>query len=99
MSQSNIKNSTSFMSFAKNFKKVQIANCTNHETGEIFKALAFTDDSNQLTFVSFSSKLGELTAAQIAAQKDELQIVELESGNLKLCKQGVDTWETVDLGL
>ena len=33
------------------------------------------------------------------AQKDDLQVVQLESGSFKLCKAGHDTWEDVDLGL
>jgi hypothetical protein len=31
--------------------------------------------------------------------KDELQVVQLESGNFSLCKQGQNAWEDVDLGL
>lgn len=94
-----IKNSMSFMAFASNFKKVSLGDFANKQTGEMFKSLIFTDATGNNTFVSFSSKLGELTPHQIAAQKNELQIVELESGSLKLCKQGESTWQEIDLGL
>jgi hypothetical protein len=41
--------------------------------------------------------MGELTPREIAAMKDELQVVQLESGNFSLCKQGQNAWEDVDL--
>lgn len=94
-----IKNSWSLIAFAKQFgKKMQVGNFVNKETGEQFKSCIFTDALGTLTFVAFSSNLGEMTPRQIAAQKDDLQIVELESGNYSLCKKG-STWEDVDLGL
>ena len=75
----------------------------DEETGEVknFKSCIFTDpqDTNNKTFVAFSSKLGELTPAEIAAQKDSLQVVQLESGNYSLCKPGENSWQDVDLGL
>lgn len=72
---------------------------TNSNTGETFKSCAFVSPTGAVTLVGFSSNLGELTPRQIAAQKNDLQVVELESGNLKLCKRGTDSWEDVDLGL
>ena len=71
----------------------------NSQTGETFKSCAFVGTSGAVTLVGFSSNLGELTPTQIAAQKDSLQVVELQSGNFKLCKRGTDSWEDVDLGL
>lgn len=71
----------------------------NSNTGETFKSCAFVGTGGAVTLVGFSSNLGELTPRQIAAQKDSLQVVELESGNYKLCKRGTDSWESVDLGL
>lgn len=72
---------------------------TNSQTGEVFKSCAFVAPGGAVTLVGFSSNLGELTPQQIAAQKNELQVVELVSGNYKLCKSGADSWEDVDLGL
>ena len=71
----------------------------NSNTSETFKSCAFVGAGGAVTLVGFSSNLGELTPRQIAAQKDSLQVVELESGNYKLCKRGTDSWESVDLGL
>ena len=85
------------VAFARTHGKMSIAPLVNHDTGEAFKSCAFTDGDN-VTFVNFSSKLGELTAQEIVAQKDDLQVVQLESGTYKLCKSG-STWEEVDLGL
>lgn len=94
-----IKNSWSLVDFAKAHGQMKVTNeLTNSNTGETFKSCAFIDGS-AITLVGFSSNLGELSPAQIKAQKDELQVVELESGNYKLCKRGTDSWESVDLGL
>lgn len=78
---------------------MKVAPFVNKDTGECFKSCAFLSSDGEVTLVAFSSKLGELTPAQIAAQKDDLQVVQLESGSYKLCKAGHDTWEDVDLGL
>ena len=94
-----IKNSWSLISFAKSHGRMKVAPFVNKETGEAFKSCAFLSPEGEITLVAFSSKLGELTPKQIAALKDDLQVVQLESGSFKLCKTGHDTWEDVDLGL
>lgn len=95
-----IKNSWSLITFAKSHGKMQVGEFTNSESGEIFKSCIFTNPSdNTRTFVAFSSKLGVLTPQEIARQKDDLQVVELESGNYSLCKAGNNAWEDVDLDL
>ena len=94
-----IKNSWSLISFAKSHGRMKVAPFVNKETGECFKSCAFIGSDGEVTLVAFSSNLGELTPAQIAAQKNDLQVVELESGSFKLCKVGKDSWEDVDLGI
>ena len=94
-----IKNSWSLLSFARAHGRMKVAPFVNKETGEAFKSCTFIDSEGAITLVAFSSKLGELTPQQIATQKDSLQVVELESGTYKLCKQGASSWEDVDLGL
>ena len=94
-----IKNSWSLLSFARAHGRMKVAPFVNKETGEPFKSCAFVSSEGNTTLVAFSSNLGELTPQQIAAQKDSLQVVELESGTFKLCKQGNSSWEDVDLGL
>ena len=94
-----IKNSWSLISFAKSHGRMKVAPFVNKETGECFKSCAFISSTGEITLVAFSSNLGELTPAQIAAQKDNLQVVELESGSFKLCKVGKNSWEDVDLGI
>lgn len=94
-----IKNSWSLISFAKQFgPKMQVGEFVNKETGEDFKSCIFTNGETR-TFVAFSSKMGVLSPREIAAKKNELQVVQLESGHYSLCKQGENTWEEVDLGL
>lgn len=95
-----IKNSWPLVDFAKSHGKMKVTGeLTNSTTGEVFKSCAFVGTDGAVTLVGFSSNLGELTPVQIKAQKDELQVVELESGNFKLCKRGTDSWADVDLGL
>ena len=91
-----IKNSWGLLAFARMKGKMQVAPFVNKETGESFKSCMFTDPDGNRTIVNFSSKLGELTPAEIIAQKADLQVVELESGSYKLCKNG-STWEDVEL--
>lgn len=96
---STIKNSWSLIAFAKEFgPKMQVGEFVNKETSEDFKSCIFTNGETR-TFVAFSSKMGVLSPREIAARKNELQVVQLESGNYSLCKQGENTWEDVDLGL
>lgn len=94
-----IKNSWSLISFAKTHGKMKVAPFVNKETGECFKSCAFLSSEGEVTLVAFSSKLGELTPKQIAAQKDDLQVIQLKSDSFKLCKTGHDTWEDVDLSI
>ena len=102
-----IKNSWPLLDFAKSHGKMKVTNeMTNGQTGEHFKSCAFVG-AGGVTLVGFSSNLDSINSSadpkiismQIAAQKDSLQVVELESGNFKLCKRGTESWEDVDLGL
>ena len=95
-----IKNSWSLLAFARSHGKMQVGDFVNKETGEAFKSCIFTNpEDNSRCFVAFSSRMGELSPSEIAAQKDSLQVVELESGKFSLCKQGANAWEDVELGL
>ncbi len=84
------------MEFAKAYGKMQVGEFANKDTGEVFKSCIFTQPDGTRIFVAFSTKLGELTPMQIADMKNELQVVQLESGNYSLCK--IDSgWKDVDL--
>ena len=76
------------MAFARNFTKVEVTPFVNGETGEPFKSLVLTDKDGNTQLVNFSSKLGELTPAEIVARKTELQVVRMDSGTFILCKKG-----------
>ena len=91
------KNSWNLLEFAKAHGKMQVGEFANKDTGEVFKSCIFTQpDDGTRTFVAFSTKLGELTPKQIVDMKNELQVVQLESGNYSLCK--IDSgWKDVDL--
>lgn len=97
MANVGIKQGWSLLAFASG-KKMQVGSFVNSKTGEQFKSCIFTEQSTgNRCFVAFSSNLGELTPAQISAMKHDLQVVELNSGNFSLCKQGQGTWEDVEL--
>ncbi len=95
MAQStSIKNSWSLVAFAHDFgsKGVRVGVCTNASTGEQFSAVAFTGSDGSRTFVSFSPKLGELSAKELSEQKNDLQVVLCETKDgrdmYSLCHQG-----------
>ena len=97
MANVGIKQGWSLMAFASG-KRMQVGSFVNQDTGEAFKSCVFTDKTTgNRCFVAFSSNLGDLTPAQISAMKNELQVVELNSGNYSLCKQGQGNWEDVEL--
>lgn len=97
MANVGIRNSWSLREFRNLKGKMKLAGpFINPENGEPFMSTAFVDPNGAVTLVGFSSNLGELSAAQIKERVNELQVVELESGNYKLCKRGTDSWEDVD---
>ena len=93
---STIVSSAPLLTFAAG-RRMQVGAFVNQETGESFKSCIFTDASGNRCFVAFSSKLGELTPSQIAAQKHELQVVTMDSDTHILCKVGNGAWEDVEL--
>lgn len=94
---STIINSCTLLAFASNHGKMQVGQF--EKDGESFSSCIFTNPAGEKTFVGFSSKLGELTPREIAAQKDHLQVVQLSSGNYYLCREGQNSWQDVDLGI
>lgn len=95
-----IKNSWSLMAFTKIHGNPKMGQFVNSESGEMFNSLAFMEQDNPskvACLVGFSSRLGELSASEIKERKDELQVVELESGNYKLCQASENTWADIDL--
>lgn len=102
----NIVDSWSLMAFARSHGRMKVVPCTvkndEERRGEKYMSCAFINpnDSTDVTWVGFSRNLGELTPAQIAERKDELQVVKLGSGSFSLCKIGALTnAQEVDLGL
>ena len=92
------KNSWNLLEFAKAHGKMQVGDFKDKNTGEVFKACIFTKTDGTRTFVAFAAAMGELTPQQIAAMKNELIVVQLESGNYSLCKKRANSWDDVDLG-
>ena len=91
-----IKNSWSFFDFCRANGRMKRGTFTYN--GEQFQSLIFPDSPNKpegssVLFLSFSSKLGELSHSELVARRNELQVVELNSGTFKLCAQGEGAWE------
>lgn len=106
-----IKNSWSFIEFARMKGKPYVTKpreFVNSQTGETFTStsVAFEhptkltpDGKHEVCFVGFSSNLGELSASEVAARKDELNVVQFENGNYSLCERGSNSWDAIDLGI
>ena len=86
------------LDFARNHGKMKITSHTysDPESGEDVteKKCAFIHPSekegqggNVVTYVSFGTKLGELSPKEIVAQKDELIVAQLDSGEYILCRR------------
>lgn len=92
-----IVNRWTLLAFASAHGKMQTGTAKDKD-GVEFKSCSFTNPvTGARTYVGFSSNLGVLSAKEIAEQKDNLQVVQLETGGFRLCKQGTSTWEDVEL--
>lgn len=94
--QVGIKASWPLLSFARMYDRMKVTSpMTNSETGETFRSCAFIDAAGAVTLVGFSSNLGELTPKQIAAQKNELQVVhstQATTSSARLAQTAGKTW-------
>lgn len=110
-----IINSWSFVTFVSNHGgKAFLAPFIDSKTGEPFKSVVCKKSNSKEekgTIVNFSSNLPELSLKELAAQKDDLQVVELavkpevlerrkaegkQLESYKLCRVG-EAWQEIDL--
>lgn len=97
-----IARSWTLIDFARSHGQMSVVPFTRKSDGKKFTTCKFAGNgANGMVFCSFSEKLGELTAAEISAQKADLQVNEMaESGNFVLSRKGGFEGEvTVDLGI
>jgi len=85
------------LTFARNFKSVELVPFTNIETRENFKALRFKDKDGNSTLVHFSGLLGELSSGEITSLKYDLQIVPLEDRALVLFKENASCYADISM--
>lgn len=78
-----IDDSWDLMEYARMKGKLSLMTCTHPETGEPYKVCLFTSPEGEKTIVLFSDKLGELTPEEIVSQKNDLQVVDHDSGAAK----------------
>ena len=88
----------SLTKFAKKFDRMKVGDCTNHDTGEVFKSCIFFKD-NTLTFVYFSKTLGVLTKEEISKRKGELKVGRASNNKYYLYVGKDNISENVDLGI
>lgn len=94
---STIVNRWTLLAFAQAHGKMQTGTAKSKD-GEDFKSCSFTNPhTGERTYVGFSSNLGVLTAKEIADRKNELQVVQLETGGYRLCAVGSSNWDDVEL--
>lgn len=86
----------SLEAFTDEFGRMKVGEYVNNDTGETFHSCVFTNGYTR-TFVSFSSKLGELTPEEIEERKDDLVIVQLPTGKYSLAKKGKSNYRDVDI--
>ncbi len=86
--------SWSLLEFAKLHGKMQVGTFENRETGESFKSCIFTNSNGETIYVSFYSKLGELTPLQIKEKKDTLKVGLLKTSKYVLYEEW-ESWEEV----
>lgn len=95
--KSTIVNRWTLLAFAAAHGKMQTGTAKDKE-GVEFKSCSFTNPhTGARTYVGFSSNLGVLSAQEISRRKNELQVVQLETGGYRLCAQGQSTWDDVEL--
>ena len=111
MNNSRIVNSWGLLAFAKSHGTMKVTAPMTHvnsETGEEFTArsCAFVHPTQKdeqgraaVCFVGFSRNLGELSASEIAARQNDLQVVELDNGRYTLCEAGNSAWDEVALDI
>lgn len=95
----NIIFSESLPVFRQRFTEVKRGHFVNKTTNESFESLIFCGHKDgKLRFCNFSSKLGVLSNAQIASDKENLQVIAFEGNDhYTLCKKGNGAWESVDI--
>lgn len=92
-----IEKSWSFLGFAKEFGTPKFATCTNKDTGEEFKCLAFEHPQTKtITFCHFGYSTEGMSAKEISANKEILKVGKNTNGNYSLYKQE-NAWETIEL--
>lgn len=82
--ETTIVNSWSFMSFCSAFGKPKLAHFVNSGTNENFASVMFIQNegmsNEKKTLANFSEKLGQLTAKEVSARKNDLQVIENSDG-------------------
>lgn len=88
----------SLTEFAKKFVRMKVGDCTNHDTGKVFKSCIFFKD-NTLTFVYFSKTLGVLTKEEIGKREVELKVGRTPNNKYYLYTGEDNIAENVNLGI
>lgn len=101
MTTKGIKNSYSLLAWCRGYQaKLVPAHKAVNADGEEFDApqsIALIDEAGGVhAFAAFSSNLEAMSAAELAVQAKNLNVVELESGTFKVCRPGEGSWQTLN---
>lgn len=88
----------SLAEFAKKFDRMKVGDCTNHDTGKVFKSCIFFKD-NTLIFVYFYKTLGVLTKDEISKREGELKVGRTSNNKYYLYAGEDNIPENVDLNI
>ena len=88
--------SWTLLEFTQLHGKMQVGSFKNTDTGESFKSCIFTNSGGEKVYVSFYSKLGELTPLQIKEKKEKLKVGLLNTSKYVLFEEW-DGWADVVL--
>lgn len=80
-----IKQSWPLLDFHRSHGRMSVLSCVSKNDGSRYKSCKFCDNNDKIVYVSFSNILGELTAKEIAARKEELMIVLTKTNEYVLC--------------
>lgn len=99
---SSIVKNMGLVAFRKMFERMQIGDFehTDEETGEVqhFQSLIFSNGDAK-TFVSISSKVKDKSPEGIAANRENLQVVEWKTEDkhgYTLCNKGSNAWKDIE---
>lgn len=97
MENQEIINSWTLQGFCHVNGNPKFASLKNKETGNTFFALMFNDGQKMVSFSQKMVDANQNSIKYIQENKNNLNVIQLESGNYKLCNRPDSSWQELDL--